>query len=168
MSDLFWTSVPNFPSYEISSTGVLMRRGEGDIRPSTYENGDLRWEMEEYEWKFRGPCWRVMLWSFYLGGENGMEPIFLDGDRTNHGLDNLEFTEIDRKSGDYRVVRWVQQGRYRRFDRRIGQRIKVNETGIVYNSIQEVADAVGGQKSNVSACLHGRLKSHRGKTFSYV
>lgn len=106
--------------------------------------------------------------SFYIGYNFGMEPIFQDGNRQNHALDNLEFVEAVGQNGDYREVRWREHGPYRKVDRRFGQRIRVNETGEVYDSLDEVAAAIGGQKQNVSAVLNGRLKKHCGCTFSYV
>lgn len=163
-----WVSVPGFVGYELSSEGVLNLRGQGDIRPTTYANGDLRFRIEQYSTLYYGPCWRLMATSWYLGYRLGMEPVFLDGDRTNHSLDNLEFVEVSARSGDYETVRWRQEGKYRRFDRRLGRQIRDDRTGLVYNSLDEVAAAIGGQKQNVSAVLHGRLKQHCGRTFSYV
>lgn len=48
----------------------------------------------------------------------------------------------------------------------MARRIRVIETGKVYNSIQEAAEAIGGTPQGVSDTLHGRIRKHRGFTFA--
>lgn len=166
--DIWYRKVPSFPDWELSSDGRLMHRGEGEVAPEAYANGDLKFVIDDGMWRYSGPCWRLMAETFYENAPRGLEPEFADGNRFNHSLDNLIFGEVNPETGLWEPIRWRDLGHARRFDRRLGRRIRINETGEVFDSLDEVADYIGGQKQNVSAVLHGRLGQHRGKTFSYV
>jgi hypothetical protein len=163
----FWVHVPGLSGYEISSLGVVRERGT-IVEPDTYKNGDLRFVLDDGHTLFNGPAWKLMLISFYLGAMGGLEPEFRNGNRHDHSLDNLLFVGFDNDTGDWVERRWRPRGRFRKFDARLGRRIMVLETGEIFDSLDEVAESIGGQKQNVSACLRGRLGSHRGKTFTYV
>lgn len=168
MRDIWYNRIPNFPDWELGTDGRLMHRGEGEVSPKTYANGDLKFVIDEGAWIFSGPCWKLMADVFYENAPLGLEPMFSDGNRQNHSLENLVFGEVNRETGIWQPLRYRELSRTRRFDRRLGQKIMVDQTGEVYNSLDEVAAAIGGQKQNVSAVLHGRLDMHRGMTFSYV
>lgn len=168
MTDVWFKAVPLFPGCELGTDGTLLMEGRGEVAPATYSNGDLKFVIDNGPWIFSGPCWRLMADVFYTNAPMGLEPEFADGNRWNHALDNLIFGEVNAESGLWEPLRWKQIGHERRFDRRLGQRIRVNETGEVFDTLEEVAEAVGSYKQNVSAVLHGRLKSTGGRTFSYV
>lgn len=46
--------------------------------------------------------------------------------------------------------------------------VMIVETGQVFESQTECAEAIGGSPSGVSAFLRGRIKQHKGFTFEYV
>lgn len=47
-------------------------------------------------------------------------------------------------------------------------KIKVDQTGAVYDSYEAAAKAVGGHRGNVLQCLRGLRQRCNGYTFSYV
>lgn len=161
-------AVPNFPGWELSSEGILFREGMGEVAPETYSNGDLKFRIDEGAWIFSGPCWKLMADVFYVNSPIGIEPEFVNGNRLDHSLDNLIFGEVNVVSGLWEPLPWKFVGSDRVFDRRLGRRIRVNETGEVFQTLVQAAMATGARKQNVSAVLHGRLGSTAGRTFSYV
>lgn len=46
--------------------------------------------------------------------------------------------------------------------------IRVIETGEIYSSYNEVAEAIGGHRGNVLLCLQGHRRTYKGFTFEYV
>lgn len=50
----------------------------------------------------------------------------------------------------------------------VATRVRVIETGVIYESQNACARAIGGNSGNVNACLHGKAKRHKGYTFEFV
>lgn len=48
------------------------------------------------------------------------------------------------------------------------RQIMINETGEVFNSLRACAYAIDGVPSGIHETIHGRRKSYKGYTFSYV
>lgn len=46
-----------------------------------------------------------------------------------------------------------------------GRRVKIVETGEIFNSMAECADHIGGFKSAISSCLRGKTHTHKGYHF---
>lgn len=47
-------------------------------------------------------------------------------------------------------------------------RVMINETGEIFNSLRACAHAIDGVPSGIHETIHGRRKSYKGYTFSYV
>jgi len=155
--------------YEISSYGQVRDSNSGEPPESwTERDGTPYVYISEREFGYRGPVWKLMLASFFRGDLAGVEVIHIDGNPRNLDLDNLSWYGFDKRSGQNKAIGVRVSGGVRSLDRRLGRKIEVIEKGWVFSSIQECADAIRGDKSNIHACLQGRLKSHRGFTFRYV
>lgn len=167
MPNPYCVVLPGSEGVMVWSDGRVTYRGE-EFDPEPYSDGGLRFRIEAGTYLWIAPAWKVMLQAFYFGERGDCQPTFKDGDRRNHSLDNLVFVHADPETGDWVPKRYREMGYFRKFDSRLGQRIRILETGETFDSLQEVADRVGGHRSNVSACLHGRLARYKGFTYVYA
>lgn len=82
-----------------------------------------------------------------------------NGDKCNNHVDNLEWctpSENDRHAFDTGLKRVK------------GRRIRIVETGDIYDSEAQCARAIKGIRGNISLCLSGKRHTHRGYHFSFV
>lgn len=47
------------------------------------------------------------------------------------------------------------------------KRVRIIETGEIFDSAEECAKAIGGNPSGISAVINGRQEKHMGLTFAY-
>jgi hypothetical protein len=150
---------------------------EGDVWVSRPENSYEEWledgepwvHIDDGETGYRGPKWKMIMWAFYRGNYSGLWPEYVDDDQTNLSLDNLEFHFDDARFGPDRECRWrVNSVGLRVFDRRMLPRVKVVETGQVFETAAEAAFELQMHQQNISAVLNGRLDRAKGFTFRYI
>ena len=162
-----WQLIPNYPGFHISRDGVVTN-DRGEMVEPWVKDGELWVEFAKYEWSFVGPIWMVMLLGWYDNGFAGISVEYSDGDPNNLTLENLVFVEQMANSERMWPIPFSDLATKRRFDRRRGKPVMVVETGEIFESAAECAKSIGGQAANVSACLRGTLKSHKGFTFRHV
>lgn len=87
-----------------------------------------------------------------------------DGYRSRLGL-TFEYADKDSvntsSNNETVAATLVERNRYRK-------PVRVIETGEIYPSVRECARAIGGDQPTITACLHGRHKSHHGYSFEYA
>ena len=86
----------------------------------------------------------------------------IDANRSNNNVKNLEWCTHKHNS-----IHAVKMGS---FDKTM-KKVKVVETGIIYPNIHACARALKEYKADyrhISACLHGKLKSHAGFHYKEV
>lgn len=109
------------------------------------------------------PIHRLVAEAF-LGKKEGLDINHIDGDKTNNDLSNLE---------------WCTRGENNRHAYRIGlktpsknraKRVRIVETGEVFDSLSDCANAIGGREYSISMCLNDKYKrhAHKGLHFEYV
>lgn len=90
--------------------------------------------------------------AFFPDWMPGVQVRHVDEDRSHNHVSNLRV-----RHGNAHILR-----------PEIARRVKIRETGMVFRTIQDCADYINGASSNVSTCLRGRRKSHKGFTFEYL
>lgn len=102
---------------------------------------------------------RLVADAFYDGSHDGLEVNHIDGNKSNNFIANLEWcTSSENRKHAF------QTGLQRAYSKQI----RIIETGEVFDSITDCAKRINGDFRNISACLHGRQKSHRGYHFEIV
>lgn len=90
----------------------------------------------------------------------GLEVNHVDGVKTNNHFSNLEWvTKGENELHAYRL------GLKKAWNRR---RIRIIETGEVFESARACARAIEGDQRNIAHCLAGNRRTHRGFTFEYI
>lgn len=171
MEDEEWRIVRGLSGLRVSSygrVGVFTSGGLEVVEPSYDERARLLWVLvDRHGVYYKGPVVDLLVRAFYSGMTKGMRMDYRDGNPRNVSLENCEPWAYSGNVGRWERIYYRMDGNKRRIDKRVGGRVEVIETGEVYGSVTEAAKAIGGQRPNVSACLAGRLMSHRGFTFRW-
>lgn len=103
-----------------------------------------------------------MVAETWIDNPNNYEEVnHINGDKTDNRVENLEWvTHSENIRHAYRTGLLKVKGK--------GTPIRIVETGEAYESIHECARRIGGNPSNISACLAGRQLTHRGYHFERV
>lgn len=105
---------------------------------------------------------RLVAEAFIPNPNNDRVVNHLDGGRTNNNVDNLEWC-----SHKHNTQYAVNMGKFNCLMRKV----RVIETGIIYPNIHACARALAQYNADyrhISACLHGKLKSHAGFHYESV
>ena len=103
---------------------------------------------------------RLVAQSFIPNLHNYTEVNHIDEDKTNNSACNLEWC-----SRSYNMNYGTGK---ERAANKCKVKVKCNETGIIYSSLDEAAQDMNVVKTAISNCLNGRAKSSCGYTWSYV
>lgn len=154
-----WKIIDDYPNYEVSDQGNVRYAATKHIRslnhsPAGYPQIDL----------YPGGKTRTvhtLVAEAFLGGKHpGMHVNHKNGNKSDNRLCNLE---------------WVTPGENLKHAYDNGLRkpphekpVRVIETGEIFKSITECADAIGGDWRNVSMCLNGKRATCNGLHFEFA
>lgn len=168
MSEERWELVRDHPEYRISTAGRFQSRKRGewkDLRTSVDGGGYLQAFMSENGKAFVRKVHKLMQDAFFDPDPDRPEINHINGNKRDNRLENLEQCsrlENMRHACDTGLfVRPEDAGRPKR-------KIRIIETGDIYDSESECASAIGGHISNVCNCLAGRRHTCMGYHFEYV
>lgn len=155
-----WKSVDDFPTYEVSDEGRIRNVKTGRVLKKTrtskgYEQVSLRKDKQQHVLRVH----RLIADTFY-GEHDDLDVNHIDGDKLNNKLSNLEF--CTRKENINHAFRTGLKQPSRM------KKVRVIETGVVYNSIRECARQIGVDQSMICQCLTGRQKTTHGYSFERV
>jgi hypothetical protein len=143
-----WLPCREFPDYEVSSEGRIRNIYTGrilktNINDKGYEIVCLRKDGKQYTRKIH----RLVADAFHEQYYEGLDVTHVDGNKARNKAENLEWrfrSDIMRRS-------------FRRHGRKQTHRMKrvrVVETGEVFDSIAECSAATGVNKSSISKCMN--------------
>ena len=150
-----WRDIEEYEGlYKVSECGDVMciRNGKKKLlKPRTTHRGYL--EVNLYKNGKRKPHYihRLVATAFCEGADYFSEVNHVDEDKTNNHYENLEWC-----SREYNV-------RYT-----LNKRVKCTELDIAFDSINDAADYINTNASNISHCLAGRTKTAGGYSWEYV
>lgn len=150
-----WTKVNGFDDYEAddgnirkTDTGGLLTYG---IDISGNKTITLRKDGKAYTRKLD----KVIADTFYPGDHIGKEVRHIDGNRYNNHKDNLEWvTKPPKRNQPKTYEPW---------------KIKVEETGEIFDSIKECAEKLGMTQVSVERCLFNKsVRTHDGLNLIWI
>lgn len=159
MEKEIWADVENFSNYEISSLGKVRNKntglilspglgGAGYLTVSLYKNG-----------KATTKNIHELVAKAFLGAKpDGMIVNHRNGDKSKNEVSNLEYTTYRGN-----LLHAYEYGLNRH-----KKSVRIVETGEIFDSQIRCAEAINGDAANISNCLNGKLKSHKGFHFERV
>lgn len=156
-----WVKAKGFPDYEVSSEGRVRNSKTGRILKTQtatngYENLTLRKDNKQYTRNVH----RLVADSFYDGDHEGRDVNHIDGDKKNNFVGNLEF--CSRKENTIHAFKTGLAKSAR------SMKVRVIETGEVFESMRECARALGFSQTMLSDYFAGELKHCKGYHFEKV
>lgn len=155
---LKWISAKSFPQYEVSSNGDVRNKKTGRIlKQQTGSHGYRTLTLRNDNKQISVRAHRLIADSFYDGDHEGLDVNHIDGNKLNNSISNLEF--CTRKEN----IRHAFDNGLKHNTRKI--RIRVIETGEIFDSIRECQLATGFDRSAICKCLAGKQNNYKGYHF---
>lgn len=156
-----WLPINDFPKYEVSDKGNVRNAQTGKIlhhvkNPKGYHIVLLYKNGGQYTKKVH----RLVCSAFYGEPGNGFEINHKNGDKSDNSLSNLEWC-----TGNENIQHAYNSG-LRKPPRM--KKVKIVETGEVFESMSDCARAIGGTVSGIYDCKTGRQDTHRGYHFEWI
>lgn len=105
----------------------------------------------------------------YLENPNDLPCInHIDGIKEHNNIQNLEWTTYSDNMAHSYEIGLRNKGGINAMSTVNCKKVRCIETGIVYNSGKEAAQAMGLDPSHISKCCRGTAKSHKGFHFEFV
>lgn len=163
--------IRNFRRYKISNWGNILDPDGNKVETFYNKYDEVCVHMELWDMVADAPVWFHILWSYYDGSLEDVYFEYVDGDPSNLYFENLIPSWKDKQGHVHHLY-----GRPTYFDRimldkrikYLGKKIMVVETGDLFDSVEETANAIGGYKNMIYKVLKGTATSHHGYTFKYV
>ena len=150
-----WRDIEEYEGlYKVSECGDIMSIKNGEkklLKPRTTHRGYLEVNLYKNGKRKAYYIHRLVATAFCEGANEFEEVNHVDEDKTNNHYENLEWC-----SREYNV-------RYT-----LNKRVKCTELDIAFDSINDAADYINTNASNISKCLTGITKTAGGYSWEYV
>lgn len=163
-----WAIVEGHPDYRISTRGNFESKKRGDwrrLKTSPDGGGYMQAFMCENGKAYVRKVHKLMQDAFFEIDDERPEINHKNGKKTDNRIENLEqCTRLENQHHAVRTGLWIRSDTAGRPKKRV----RIVETGDVYDSESDCARAIDGKVSNLHHCLTGARHTHRGYHFEYV
>lgn len=154
-----WKQIVDYPNYLVSTFGRVKNSKTGQVlRPGLGGVGYLTVALYKDGKATTKNVHQLVCEAFIGRVKPGHTVNHIDGCKTNNNLTNLEIV-TRRENNIHAYENGLNPHKHP---------VKIIETGEIFESIEDCANAIDGDKSNICTCLKGRLGSHKGLHFEYV
>lgn len=158
-----WRTSSKYSDYEISSEGRVKRKSTGTMLIATDDSrGYPAVTIFDCDGQHTKNIHRLVAETFLPNSEGKRSVNHKDGNKRNNHISNLEWvTDSENMKHAYRTglkVRPDTCGSPKR-------RVRIIETGDVFDSVGDCARAIGGDQAHIFNCLSGRYHTHKGYHF---
>lgn len=161
-----WKTVNGHPNYEISTEGRVKKKATGKILVSTDDSrGYPAVTLIDDDKQRTKNVHRMVAETFIPNPDNKRTVNHKDGNKRNNHISNLEWNTLSEN-----VTHAYRTGLKHRPDNAGSpkRKVRIVETGEVFESIGACARAIGGDQAHITNCLSGRYKTHKGYHFEAV
>lgn len=168
MNDEIWKVIEEFPNYEVSNLGrVRNKEKKNIIAPIKGSNGYLSVRIRRNSGDREKPSLsihRLVAKAFIENPDNKPQVNHIDGNKLNNNVDNLEWCTREENSQHA-----MKLGLFKPEPPESPKRkVRIVETGEVFDSIRECAKQLRVAEQHIWACLNGRRETRNGLHFEYV
>lgn len=168
-----WKQIDDY-HYSVSSLGRVRNDLTNELKTPCIDNhGYVKVDLYKNGIARRERVHRLVSNAFIPNPENKSQVNHINGNKLDNSVGNLEWTTASEnmqhcvKTGLFTPSRGML-GKKNPNAGRHGKPIKIKETGQIFNSITECANAIGGNDTGILDTLSGGRKSHRGFTFERI
>jgi hypothetical protein len=163
VTDEVWKDIPSLENYQASNLGNIRYRGHAKRKLHLSNSGYLYVGVRN-NGKFMNLRVHRLVAETFLPKIDGKGFInHIDGDKTNNSVDNLEWcTASENEIHKARVL-----GKKQTPPVNVSKVIDL-DTGVVYESVKEAAEATGADRHHIGEVASGNRKSTRGRHFAYA
>lgn len=164
-----WKDAYGYPSYEISTNGVIRNKNTKKIKTTYldndgYEKASLYKKENGDKISNRVLVHRLMCETFLGGSHPNLQVNHINGVKDDNRIENLEWA-IPKEN----VLHSYNKNKRRPSGGRGPiKRVYVVETGKIYENLHECAKDIGSDSGNISKCLHGVIPSVKGYHIIYA
>lgn len=156
-----WLPSEQFPAYEISDLGRIRnsktrRILKTHVNDRGYETVCLRKNKEQHNTRVH----QLVAHTFHPCEHDGLDVNHIDGDKCNNSANNLEW--CTRKENIHHAYITGLKKRPETV------KVRVVETGDIYESLTECSKAIHGDRNQIRRCLQGKERTCRGYHFETV
>lgn len=169
-----WSKIKGFPNYSISENGLVRNDKTGKIKAyNGLRNGYASVDLYNNGKRSTRRIHRLVGDAYLENPDNKSQINHRDGDKLNNDYRNLEYV-TPKENMEHAVANGLFTPSYGMLGKknpnagRRGKKVRIIETGEVFNSITECALAIDGNDRHICDCISGRQRTHRGYHFEYV
>ena len=167
MGPEIWKTIEEFPIYEINQYGVIRNKRTGHIkkpRKDAWGYQQVGLSKGVHGKTHSKTVHRLVANTFYDGDHSDLQVNHIDGNKTNNFIGNLELisgsanvkhaydTHIRKPSGGRGPIR----------------KIRIVETGQVFDNMGECARYIKGDSGNVCRCVNDPTKTYKGYHYEAI
>ena len=168
-----WVNVTDNPNYLVSETGRIRRYGSDSDKAVRKHDGYFVVDLYQDGRRSTKRVNRLVAEAFIPNPDDKPEVNHKDGNKLNNNVSNLEWTtkkencEHAWRTGLVHPSRSML-GRRNPNSGRKPKRIRIVETGEIFDGLKPCEKAINGNNRHINDCLRGRQQTHRGYHFEYV
>lgn len=165
-NDEKWLAIDRFPNYCVSDTGRIKNRKTNHILKSHNDgHGYPQVILSNNGYKQSQRVHRLVANAFVDGRDECLEVNHIDGCKENNRACNLEWVTPSENSLHAYTTGLSHRSPLAGTP---PSRVRVVESGEMFDSISECARCLGVSREGIVACVNGRSKSYRGLHFERV
>ena len=161
-----WKTAFNHPNYEVSNEGQVKKKSTGRILVATDDShGYPAVTLIDDDGQHTKNVHRLVAETFIPNVEKKRTVNHKDGNKRNNHISNLEWNTLSEN-----VKHAYANGLKKRSDNcgSPKRKIRIVETGEIFESIGSCARAINGDQAHISNCLSGRYHTNKGYHFEDV
>ena len=155
--DEVWAAIHDFPDYAISNYGIVFNTTHNRfLSPTITSYGHRRVALYRDGERYDLYVHRLVAAAFYAGWDSNLHIRHQDNVRSNN--DALNLTSSEGEIDGYMFSP----------EEPIFKRVIINEINLIFNSVSECAEYVGGDAQSILRVIRGQRMSYRGYSYAYV
>ena len=159
-----WKTNVRHPKYEINTNGDIRNSRTGRIlKPSDVKGYKQVALYDEHGKRHHRYVHDLVAETFIENVDNKPQVNHIDCDKSNNSINNLEWCTCKEN-----IQHAVDNGLRSEYAGKPKVKVRIVETGQVFESTRECARAINGSNGHVSNCINGKRCKHKGLHFEPV